>query len=43
MRKTRWISSDGEHAIELTWRMPSAAYFGIAYTLQQAAILHPAA
>jgi hypothetical protein len=34
-----WVSNDGEHAIEMTWRTPGEAYFGIEYTAQQVAAL----
>jgi hypothetical protein len=32
-----WITLDGEHAIDQTWPMPGAAYFGIAVPTKQLA------
>ena len=26
-----WITLDGTHAVDVTWREPSSAYFGIAF------------
>jgi hypothetical protein len=30
-----WITLDGEHAVDPTWRKPGCGYFGIAFPIKQ--------